>query len=156
VRAGEWDTQTQKERLPYQERNVAQIITHEQFQDGILHNDVALLVLDKPFKKAAHIGTICLPEQNELINSQNCLATGWGKNLFGLQGQYQVILKKIELPIVPNRQCEASLRETRLGPLFELDESFICAGGIAGRDTCTVKTFSILLFLFIYYDFQLG
>ena len=32
--------------------------------------------------------------------------------------------------------CEAQLRETRLGGRFRLAPSFICAGGVAGVDTC--------------------
>ena len=40
VRAGEWDTQTTKERLPYQERNVQAIIVHTEFNSRTLANDV--------------------------------------------------------------------------------------------------------------------
>jgi hypothetical protein len=40
VRAGEWDTQTMKERLPHQERNVASIITHTEFHTKTLANDI--------------------------------------------------------------------------------------------------------------------
>lgn len=61
---------------------------------------------------------------------------GWGKNDFGKDGQYQVILKKIDLPVVGFGQCQASLRTTRLGQYFKLHNSFMCAGGEAGRDTC--------------------
>jgi len=58
----------------------------------------------------------------------------------GETGQYQVsILKKVELPIVPVDKCMAALRATRLGPKFVLHDSFICAGGVEGRDTCKVR-----------------
>jgi plasma kallikrein len=40
IRAGEWDTQTEKERLRHQERNVASIITHPDFNTRTLANDV--------------------------------------------------------------------------------------------------------------------
>merc|ERR1711971_1239870 len=49
---------------------------------------------------------------------------------------YQVVLKEIDLPVVSHQQCQDSLRRTRLGRRFQLDDSFICAGGIAGKDTC--------------------
>merc|ERR1712080_508124 len=49
---------------------------------------------------------------------------------------YQVILKEIDLPVVDSYQCEASLRKTRLGGKFQLDDSFLCAGGVPGKDTC--------------------
>ncbi|KAF5299502.1 hypothetical protein FQR65_LT01085 [Abscondita terminalis] len=137
VRAGEWDTQTERERYVYQERDVAQIIVHEGFKANNLFNDVALLILNKPFDKAQHIGTICLPRQGTVFNSRNCFASGWGKDIFGQKGKYQVILKKIELPTVPRSQCESNLRSTRLGPKFALHQSFICAGGETGKDACT-------------------
>lgn len=47
-----------------------------------------------------------------------------------------MILKKIELPVVPSDQCQNKLRTTRLGRYFILDPSFICAGGESGKDTC--------------------
>lgn len=40
IRAGEWDTQTTKERLPYQERGVQSIIVHQDFHVKTLANDV--------------------------------------------------------------------------------------------------------------------
>ncbi|KAK4882792.1 hypothetical protein RN001_006111 [Aquatica leii] len=137
VRAGEWDTQTERERYVYQERDVDHIIVHEGFKSNNLYNDVALVILNKPFDKALHIGTICLPRQGTVFNSRNCFASGWGKDIFGQKGRYQVILKKIELPTVPRAQCESSLRQTRLGAKFALHQSFICAGGETGKDTCT-------------------
>lgn len=58
----------------------------------------------------------------------------------GKKELYQVILKKIELPVVERRECEKALRTTRLGSYFKLHASFICAGGEEGKDTCTVGT----------------
>ncbi|XP_072376220.1 phenoloxidase-activating factor 2-like isoform X2 [Diabrotica undecimpunctata] len=137
VRAGEWDTQTTKERLPYQERNVNQIIVHEEFVPGILHNDVALLILEEAVNKADHIGTICLPPQNAKINSKNCFVTGWGQKDFGKKGKFQSILKKVELPTIDKRICQDALRTTRLTSKFSLHSSFMCAGGEEGKDACT-------------------
>ena len=45
-------------------------------------------------------------------------------------------MKKIDLPVVPHGSCQAALRKTRLGRRFILDKSFLCAGGIKGKDTC--------------------
>jgi kallikrein len=64
---------------------------------------------------------------------------GWGKDVFGEEGKYQAILKKIELPIVPFAKCQDSLRKTRLGKRFVLHNSFICAGGEL-RNACTGET----------------
>ncbi|XP_066150574.1 phenoloxidase-activating factor 2-like [Euwallacea fornicatus] len=137
VRAGEWDTQTTNERLPHQERNVQQVIIHEGYTPQVIFNDVALLILSRPLDRADNIGTICLPKQGGSISSRNCFASGWGKDIFGKEGKYQVILKKIELPKVNFDECQQALRRTRLGASFKLHESFMCAGGEQGKDTCT-------------------
>merc|ERR1739847_188297 len=101
-----------------------------------LANDWAVLYTSQDFDLQTHIDTICLPQPEELFDFQTCFATGWGKDQFGAAGQYQVVLKEIDLPVVGHDQCEVSLRTTRLGKRFQLDDSFICAGGINGKDTC--------------------
>lgn len=86
-----------------------------------------------------HIATVCLPPSYYTSSSKNCFATGWGKDVFGKEGKYSVIMKRVPLPIVPNNVCEASLRQTKLKEKFRLDNSFICAGGEEGVDTCEVN-----------------
>lgn len=54
----------------------------------------------------------------------------------GEGGQYQTILRKIDLPLVANSDCENRLRATRLGQIFQLHPGFLCAGGEANSDTC--------------------
>lgn len=136
VRAGEWDTQTKSEILPHQDRQVVSIIKHKDFYSGALYNDVALLFLDSPVKMAENVNVACLPKANAKFDNSRCVATGWGKDVFGKEGTYQVILKKIEMPVVPRKKCQESLRKTRLGEHFILHSSFICAGGEKGKDTC--------------------
>ncbi|XP_035893007.1 uncharacterized PE-PGRS family protein PE_PGRS54-like isoform X2 [Anopheles stephensi] len=136
VRLGEWDTQTKNEMFDYQDRNVLEIVSHAEFYKGGLFNDVALLFLDKPADLMETVNTICLPPANHNFDLSRCFASGWGKDVFGKQGTYQVILKKIELPIMPNEECQKALRTTRLGRRFKLHSSFLCAGGEKGRDTC--------------------
>lgn len=136
IRAGEWDTQTNKELLPHQDRKVDTVVIHEKYYSGALHNDFALLLLTEPVILSDNVDTICLPEADAVFDNQRCFASGWGKNVFGKEGNYQIILKKIELPIISREPCVQALRKTRLGQYFELDESFICAGGEPGKDTC--------------------
>lgn len=138
VRAGEWDSRTEDEAFKHQDRDVAEVITHPDYRDKILHSDVALLVLRSPVKVGFHIGTICLPEQGQRFDGANCLVSGWGKENFNAESRYQSILRSIEdLPVVPHDSCEEKLRRTRLGPYFRLNRSFMCAGGEAGKDACT-------------------
>lgn len=136
VRAGEWDTQTKNEIYMHQDRSVVEIVVHPDYYKGGLHNDVALLFLDSPVEPNESIQTVCLPPQDMVFNHETCFASGWGKDVFGKAGTYQVILKKIDLPVVPNDQCQTALRTTRLGAKFNLHKSFICAGGVPGKDTC--------------------
>lgn len=136
VRAGEWDTQTKNELFPHTDHDVQDVIVHPEYYKGGLHNDIALLFLKNPVKYEQHINTVCLPPQDTNFDHSRCFASGWGKDVFGKEGKYQVILKKIELPVVPFAPCQNKLRETRLGKRFILHNSFICAGGEPGKDTC--------------------
>lgn len=76
--------------------------------------------------------------------------TTWSRLIVGKEGRYQVILKKVELPVVPHDSCQNVLRQSRLGKYFLLDRSFICAGGEAGRDTCKVKLEIIPEYIILY------
>merc|ERR1712141_940523 len=136
IRCGEWDTQAQNEPYPHQDRYVQTLDIHPEFNPRNLANDWAVLYTAQNFDLQAHIDTVCLPQPEELFDFQSCFATGWGKDEFGAAGNYQVVLKEIDPPVVGHDQCEVSLRTTRLGKRFQLDDSFICAGGVDGKDTC--------------------
>ncbi|XP_071559990.1 phenoloxidase-activating factor 2 isoform X1 [Temnothorax nylanderi] len=136
VRAGEWDTQTKNEIYPHQDRDVERVVVHEGFHSGALYNDYAILILKTPIEYAENVDIVCLPEINANFDGSRCFASGWGKDVFGKEGRYQVILKRVELPIVHRDRCQDIMRTTRLGKYFVLDRSFICAGGELGKDTC--------------------
>jgi len=104
-----------------------------------LNNDVAVIVMQEEFILSHHVGTICLPNQDDYsnINWKNCYATGWGKDQWGKSGQYQVIMKQIQMDMVDHKTCENKLRTTRLGEFFTLHDSFSCAGGKPKEDACT-------------------
>ncbi|XP_076681415.1 phenoloxidase-activating factor 2-like isoform X2 [Andrena cerasifolii] len=136
IRAGEWDTQTKNEIFPHQDRAVKSVIVHEKYYAGALFFDVAILILSEPVEYAENVDVVCLPERSAVYDGSRCVASGWGKDVFGKDGLYQVILKKVDLLVVPRDTCQDSLRKTRLGKYFKLHESFICAGGEIGKDTC--------------------
>jgi hypothetical protein len=71
------------------------------------------------------------------------------KNLtFSERGvKIETILRKVELPIVPSADCQEELRQTRLGSFFRLHDSFVCAGGERGKDTCQVMLHIVWLLL---------
>merc|ERR1712073_177835 len=136
IRCGEWDTQHQTEPYPHQDRDVQTLAIHPEFDGRNLQNDFAVLFTNEDFVLASHIDTVCLPQADELFDGSTCFATGWGKDKFGSAGQYQVVLKEIDLPVVSNYECQDKLRQTRLGQKYKLHDSFICAGGVNGKDTC--------------------
>jgi hypothetical protein len=136
VRVGEWDTQTKNELFPHQDRLVKTTVIHPDYYGGALYNDVGLIFLETPVEYAENVDVVCLPPQGAVFDNSQCYATGWGKDSYGKEGRYQVILKKVNLPVVTRDTCLQALRKTRLGPYFNLHESFICAGGVRGKDTC--------------------
>nr|AAP49428.1 venom protein Vn50 [Cotesia rubecula] len=136
VRAGEWDTQTQSEPLPHQDRSVSRIIRHLEFQTRTGQYDLAILILSEAMEQAENVDIVCLPNKNEIFDNTRCVASGWGKNVFGNEGEYQVILKRVDLRVVDHAACQNAIRKTRIGEHFKLEESSICAGGEPGIDTC--------------------
>jgi len=136
IRCGEWDTQHQTEPYPHQDRDVQNMAIHPEFDGRNLQNDFAVLFTNGEFILDQHIDTACLPAADEIFDGTTCFATGWGKDQFGAAGQYQVVLKEIDLPVVNHGVCQDKLRTTRLGQKYKLHDSFLCAGGIPGKDTC--------------------
>lgn len=135
VRLGEWDTLRDHEPYPHQERGVSSITIHPQYnKGGDLYNDYALLRLRTPAELTYNVDTVCLGTS---FFSESCVVAGWGKDKFGKHGEYQRVLKKVEVPTWDNESCQNALRTTKLGRYFSLDWSFVCAGGEAGKDTCS-------------------
>jgi len=62
VRAGEWDTQTMKERLPYY---------NPDYNRRSIAYDFALVILSQPITLDDHINVICLPQQDDIPQPGN-------------------------------------------------------------------------------------
>ncbi|XP_047531058.1 phenoloxidase-activating factor 2 [Vanessa atalanta] len=145
VRLGEWDAAGTYEPVPYQEYNVAKVFTHPSFNANTLQYDITVLRLSNSVPLTPQGGSVttinraCLPPMStSTYTGQRCWVSGWGKDMFGVQGQYQQILKKVDVPIVASGTCQAQMQTARLGSTFVLDTtSFICAGGEASKDSCT-------------------
>lgn len=138
VRLGEWDTQNEYEPYKHQERDVSLVVIHPLFNPSNLHNDYALLKLDRPVDLSRNVDVICLDNDPTILSPHHdCVVAGWGKDRFGKEGIFQNVLKKIDLPFYDFYACQDALRTTRLGPFFKLDPSFLCAGGEEGKDSCS-------------------
>lgn len=83
LRAGEWDSKSRSEVYPHQDRLVSKIVRHSKFHAGSLANDIALIILTKPFTLRENVGTICLPPQDFKFSRETCYASGWGSEIFG-------------------------------------------------------------------------
>ena len=83
IRAGEWDTQTNYEIFPHQDRGVRSVIVHEKYDAGAQFFDVAILILSEPVDYAENVDVVCLSEQNAVYDGSRCFASGWGKDKFG-------------------------------------------------------------------------
>ncbi|CAH0559484.1 unnamed protein product [Brassicogethes aeneus] len=118
------------------ERSVIGVIRHPDFYSGGLHNDIALVILEKPLvisQFGALINEICLPGGNdqESFRNNSCIVAGWSNK------DTSVPLRKVVVPTVPHDICQEKLRKnSKLGAGFELHDSFTCAGGIKNQDAC--------------------
>lgn len=137
VRAGEYNREVDEEPQPTVDRNITRKIVHGSFDRTYGSYDIAILILEAPFPTTlSHIGTICLPAEQENFDNSHCYFSGWGKKS-PLDSHYPTILKKVGLQFMNREQCERTFRDTRLGPSFQLPRSLVCAGGEQGKDACT-------------------
>jgi len=136
VRCGEWDTQTDSEPLKHQDRKVKEVIIHPRYNRRNLGHTAAILILESEFTLDKHIDTICLPDLDEdFLDQKECFVKGWGKDKWQ-HGEYQQVLKTVDVPMVDRDYCQQRLRTTKVGRRFRLDPSFVCAGGVEGKDAC--------------------
>ncbi|KAL3270564.1 hypothetical protein HHI36_021101 [Cryptolaemus montrouzieri] len=113
-------------------RRVSHSIIHPKFSPASLHNDIAVLIMDKPVDTSLDVSsTICIPPNSISLNDTSCIAMG---SVNGRHGNH--LMTMIELPIVSREKCNNLLRSTRLGEFYQLHKSFVCAGGKENEDTC--------------------
>lgn len=126
---------SEQDAAPEEKRDVSEVVNHPGYNDKYLFNDVSLIILEKPYlvETWSQINTLCLPPSDFNLEGTKCLVTGWG---IDKSQQRSRTLKKVELPFVNHTHCQTLLRRTKLGRSFNLDTSFMCAGGEKGRDAC--------------------
>lgn len=82
VRAGELDLKKVDETAPHQDRLVRKVITHKDYVQGNLFNDIALLFLKDAFQIEEpynNVGWICIPKQEQTFVGETCTVSGFGK-----------------------------------------------------------------------------
>lgn len=85
IKTGEWQLGTNVEPQGTTLIRVKSVQTHPQFNPSTLEYDIAVLHLAEPIRFDVHVAPICLDE-NESIKLDNCIVTGWGKEV--LKGNF--------------------------------------------------------------------
>lgn len=72
-----------------------------------------------------------------MISKSDCIiilcSLGWGQQDATI-GSMQSIQRAIDVPLVDFNSCQRAMKNTtKLGPAFNLDPSFLCAGGESGK-----------------------
>ncbi|TRY72248.1 hypothetical protein TCAL_03143 [Tigriopus californicus] len=133
----------------HEEYTVVKFTVHPQYRPKRFINDLAVLVVDRPINLVSHDGVnaACLPHCPEMFDYKfpngtgtRCWTAGWGKDK--VNGNFQPIIHKVDLPIYDQSRCESALRNElsrknhAAGQRLRLHESELCAGGEAGKDAC--------------------
>lgn len=139
IRLGDWDLSGTYEPAPFVEIPIANIAIHPSFVPATFQNDLAVITLSTsvPFLTAPspQINSVCMPATTDVFTGAACQVAGWGQDAW--QGQYQNIIKQIDLTVMGSVDCQNRLRQTKLGANWNLDTtSFICAGGEQSKDAC--------------------
>lgn len=142
IRLGEHNINSDNEPLSHLDVEGEIIVMHPNFTSSNLKNDIAMIRLAHRIHQDEHIGPICMPNPIEVRDFQThdgsvqCITVGWGIASKGKKGSFSDVAKKVTLPLVDHDQCQHMLQKTKLGRKFELDSSFMCAGGEEGQDSC--------------------
>jgi len=151
VRIAEYDKSSNRlenlETVQFKEFIVQKKRNHPKHNTKRLTHDVTILFLEENIDLTSSntVNAACLPTCADMFDYKfangtgtRCWLAGWGKDRE--DGDFQMIQKKIHIPIEPNRpKCEKALERAlkKKGALaFRLDESEICAGGEKGKDAC--------------------
>ncbi|XP_003381204.1 putative trypsin [Trichinella spiralis] len=95
-----------------------------------LHNDIAVLELEREVAYSPQISPICLPKKDDKL-PKTCYVTGWGAT--SKNGATSKTLKQVDVDIFSDSKCNL--------PKFDSTKQF-CAGSEAGdRDSCNVRSY---------------
>lgn len=142
VRVGDYKRETPSHNhLDYK---VSKIELHPDFDsaDERLLNNIAIVFTEIPIDVNRHNAKpACFPSCSKQFNSASkCWVSGWNED--SPDGILSDIMVKANIPLVEDNICNRKLKKAfdeqvdKLGDLFNLDKSEICAGGEKGEDSC--------------------
>ncbi|XP_044730304.1 phenoloxidase-activating factor 2-like [Chrysoperla carnea] len=137
VRLGDWDAIGTVEPIKPEEYQIVDVVAHPNYNPFDLHNDLAIVEITPDVQLGTNpaINTACLPSPSTSFVNQECWVAGWGFDSL-MAGNFQPILREVQVPVVDPAMCENLLRRTELGNNFQLYMSFLCAGGRPMMDAC--------------------
>tara|TARA_Y100000589_G_scaffold226972_1_gene214471 strand:- start:1949 stop:2761 length:813 start_codon:yes stop_codon:yes gene_type:complete len=117
--------------------SVVDIITHENYDDDSLDNDIALLKLADEVTEYPFITLAGTQHNSEGTDST---VIGWGNLRSTEEGGFETpeVLQEVNVPLVSQEECEAGLNEV-VPPYYDisLTNNMICAGfPQGGKDAC--------------------
>jgi len=110
-----------------QERSVAQIIRHPNYNSNTLANDIAVWRVNSPFTLGSTYVRAATLATAGSTPSGNVIASGWGTLSSG--GSLPNVLMKVTVPMVSDASCKSSYGSS------SILAGMICAG-TGGRDSC--------------------
>lgn len=112
-----------------QRRILRKIIIHEDYNWITHENDIAFLIVDKPYVINENVASIPLPKKGQNTTG-DVLTSGWGDLEHG--GERSDTLQKVQLPTVDDEVCQKSY------PDEKISDSMLCAGFLeeGGKDSC--------------------
>jgi len=139
------------ERNPHQDIIVTRVITHPDFNDKRLSNDIAVLTLEKTINllRTRGVNAACYPGCSNMFDHRfnndtgvRCWVAGWGRD--AEDGQFSFIQRKVDVPIYERNRCNIRIKQElqKTNPngnsasRFNLQPGELCAGGETGKDAC--------------------
>ncbi|KAH8395627.1 hypothetical protein KR222_004026, partial [Zaprionus bogoriensis] len=104
VRAGEWDRNSNKSVIPYQERLVDKSIPHPDYNSDNIDLNVALLIVASPFELMSHIRPIGLSNGEQPLDNSQCIVTGWNHRAIG--GRWIVQSVNVTFPVASSEESD--------------------------------------------------
>lgn len=135
VRLGEIDLTKSAGKRSRFDFDVANIITHPDYNFPLRYNDIALLKLNKNVRFTEYVRPACL-YTNPYVEQTQSIATGYGKNEFAASENINKLMK-VALHIYKNEKCAQNFGSDRRNLPRGIIQSMLCAGDIkGGHDTC--------------------
>lgn len=127
----ETEPMSERHSEQYQQREVSDMYLHPDYDDTTNDNDVAILILQKPFLFTNYVHPICVAAPDVETVGSDVFIAGWGATSWG--SQRSSLLLDAMVAMVNETQCvdDYNTIEGFINP-----NSMICAGR-PGTDSCT-------------------